>query len=651
MNEHDQDWFDLNRAALRAAAEVARLEIAALAAAPKPAKKRGRSSATALAAARDEEQRVCTAVPHGCGLDRVATVLELSPFERRLIAAAASAVIDPAFGATLADLGRSALDFGLALRAFEGAHWTATLPGGPLRSWRVLEPAAGPHLLAAPLVLDERILHLLLGLDETDVRVSNLARRLRGGAPLSRSQETVAQEIAECWDGALQSPGCPAVLLQGASRAEGRAVALAAAAKFGSEAWVVDAAALAGAESSGWRRLWEREALLRAAVLVVEAEPAEAAPPEAQRLAEQLRGPVILAGGRWSRGARARRVFEIAAPSAEDRVAWWREALGEHAAALNGTLEKAALQFRLTPEETIEAGREALADGAAPTPATFWSACRRIGRADLEALAERIEPRARRSDLVLPALQTRVLGDVVAAARQQHTVAERWGFAEKSARGLGLTALFAGPSGTGKTMAAEILAGELGLDLYRIDLSSVVSKYIGETEKNLRRVFDAADHSGALLLFDEADALFGKRSEVRDSHDRYANIEVGYLLQRMEAYRGLAILTTNMRQSLDEAFLRRLRFVVNFPFPDAGARQQIWQHVLPEQTPRGKLDWTSLARLNIAGGSIRNIALGAAVLAAEDGGALEMRHLARAARTECMKLERSLADSELAGWE
>ena len=160
-----------------------------------------------------------------------------------------------------------------------------------------------------------------------------------------------------------------------------------------------------------------------------------------------------------------------------------------------------------------------------------------------------------------------------------------WGFAGKSTRGLGISALFSGASGTGKTMAAEVLANELALDLYRIDLSAVVSKYIGETEKNLRRLFDAAEETGAILLFDEADALFGKRSEVKDSHDRYANIEVSYLLQRMESYRGLAILTTNFRAALDPAFLRRIRFIVNFPFPDAGQRAEIWRGVFPSQTP------------------------------------------------------------------
>ena len=238
---------------------------------------------------------------------------------------------------------------------------------------------------------------------------------------------------------------------------------------------------------------------------------------------------------------------------------------------------------------------------------------------------------------------------VAAQVRRRLQVYEEWGFGA-AGRGLGISALFAGPSGTGKTMASEVLARELGVDLYRIDLSQVVSKYIGETEKNLRWVFDAAEGGGVILLFDEADALFGKRSDVRDSHDRYANIEVSYLLQRMEAYRGLAILTTNMRGALDPAFLRRLRFVVEFPFPDAAGRAEIWRRVFPASTPTDGLDPQRLAQLTLAGGNIRNIALNAAFMAADGGRPVCMADLLQAARTECAKVERPLADAEVRGW-
>jgi SpoVK/Ycf46/Vps4 family AAA+-type ATPase len=213
-------------------------------------------------------------------------------------------------------------------------------------------------------------------------------------------------------------------------------------------------------------------------------------------------------------------------------------------------------------------------------------------------------------------------------------------------RGLGITALFAGPSGVGKTLAAEVLASSLKLELYRVDLSSVVSKYIGETEKNLRKMFDAAEGGGSILFFDEADALFGKRSEVKDSHDRYANIEVNYLLQRMESYRGLAILATNVKSALDAAFVRRLRFIVTFPFPGVSERKAIWERVFPPKTPTQDLDFARLARLNVTGGHIHNIALNAAFRAAQNGTPVTMALVLDSARNEFGKLERPVNEAD-----
>jgi SpoVK/Ycf46/Vps4 family AAA+-type ATPase len=247
-------------------------------------------------------------------------------------------------------------------------------------------------------------------------------------------------------------------------------------------------------------------------------------------------------------------------------------------------------------------------------------------------------------------VQKETLRQIATQVRQRAVVHGKWGFAERYSRGLGVAALFAGASGTGKTMAAEVIAGMLALDLYQVDLAGVVSKYIGETEKNLRRIFDAAEETGAVLLFDEADALFGKRSEVQDSHDRYANLEISYLLQRVEAYHGLAILTTNMKNALDPAFLRRMRFIVQFPFPDAAQRRQIWESVFPKQAPLGALDFGRIAQMQIAGGLIRNIATHAAFLAAEAGSSIQASHIFGAARVEYAKIDRPLTPSELSGW-
>ncbi|WP_322061170.1 ATP-binding protein [Paraburkholderia sp. J63] len=286
---------------------------------------------------------------------------------------------------------------------------------------------------------------------------------------------------------------------------------------------------------------------------------------------------------------------------------------------------------------------------AASAPSLFdrlWSASLDESRPRLDRLAQLIDTKASWDDLVLPDAETALLHQIADQVRQRSTVYDAWGFRATMSRGFGINVLFAGGSGTGKTMAAEVLANDLRLSLHRIDLSAVVSKYIGESEKNLRRLFDAAEDAGCILFFDEADALFGKRSEVKDSHDRYANIEINYLLQRMEAYRGLAILATNLKSALDAAFLRRLRFVVNFPFPGVAERKAIWQKVFPPATPTAHLDYDRLARLNLTGGHIHNIGLNAAFLAAQAGGTVTMPVILDAARTEFRKLDKAINEAD-----
>jgi SpoVK/Ycf46/Vps4 family AAA+-type ATPase len=374
-----------------------------------------------------------------------------------------------------------------------------------------------------------------------------------------------------------------------------------------------------------------------------------------KRLIESAPGALFVAGRERRRHVeRPTIALEVRRPTAQEQRIVWRQALGATADGVNGRIEALTAQFSLSAPAIRAAATEALATEALAQPAdlaaALWNACREQARPRLDDLAQRLAPAAGWDDLVLPAEQRQALREIAAHVRQRARVYDAWGFAGRGTRGLGISALFAGASGTGKTMAAEVLAGELRLDLYRIDLSALVSKYIGETEKNLRRVFDAAEDGGAVLLFDEADALFGKRSEVKDSHDRYANIEISYLLQRMEAYRGLAILTTNLRDALDPAFLRRLRFVVSFPFPDAALRAELWRRAFPKETPTSGLNVAKLARLNVTGGNIRNIALYAAFQAAEAGETVGMPHLLRAAQAEYAKLERPLSESETGGW-
>ena len=285
------------------------------------------------------------------------------------------------------------------------------------------------------------------------------------------------------------------------------------------------------------------------------------------------------------------------------------------------------------------------------TQADLHAACRLHSNRKLAELAQKITPHYTWDDLVLPDDQMAQLGEIYHQVQYRALVYDAWGFDRKLAMGKGVSILFAGPPGTGKTMAADVLAGALGLDLYKIDLSTVVSKYIGETEKNLARIFGEARTSNAILFFDEADALFGKRTQVRDAHDRYANVEISYLLQKMEEYDGVVVLATNLRKNLDEAFVRRLHVTVEFPMPDVADRRRIWAQIWPDATPRDPdLDLEFLARqIEVAGGSIRNIALAGAFLAAADGRVVTMAHLLRATHREYQKMGKLLTATDLDG--
>jgi SpoVK/Ycf46/Vps4 family AAA+-type ATPase len=346
--------------------------------------------------------------------------------------------------------------------------------------------------------------------------------------------------------------------------------------------------------------------------------------------------------------------LEVPATSFEERLQLWEETLGDLPRPTADELGTLAAQFR--GDASVVRGavaelRAARNAGDEPAPGVLlWAACRSQARPRLGTLAQRVISDVQLRDVILPETQRRMLDAVLVQVRHKARVHHEWGFAAGESRGQGVSAVFAGPSGTGKTMAAEAIARELSLDLYRVDLSSVVSKYIGETEQNLRRVFDAAEAGGGVLLFDEADALFGKRTEVKDSHDRHANIEVSYLLQRMEAYGGLAILTTNLRKNMDDAFFRRIPFVIDFPFPDSELREQIWRGIFPASAPVEGILYPKLAQLPVAGGNIRSIARNAAFLGAADGGRITMKQLLEATRLEYAKLGRSLPPEEIRGW-
>jgi hypothetical protein len=576
-------------------------------------------------------------------VDALATIIGLSAFERDVLLLCAGVELDSGIADLCAtangDAARRFATFGLALAVLDGAHWSALAPASPLRRWALVELADPSSVTTGALRVDERILHHLAGVDYIDSRLDGI---LEPGAvaPLARSQTAVAARAAELLD-AAEPPA--RVALCGGDPSARRAVAADAARRLGLGILVLRADALP-AETEALGRLCAREAALTGSALVVECRDGDGDPARAaavERFVDRLPAAVLTSSRDPLAGLdRPGPRVDVARPTHDEQRTLWLDELGPRGAALDGGIDALVSHFDL------DAGAIVRIAAAHQELGEIWHQCRVEARPRLDDLAQRIEPAAGWDDLVLPEAQRETLQQIAAQVRARAVVHHRWGFAARSSRGLGTAALFSGAAGTGKTMAAEVLAGELDLDLYRIDLSAVVSKYIGETEKNLRRVFDSAEGSGAILLFDEADALFGKRTEVRDSHDRYANIEISYLLQRMEAYHGLAILTTNLEGALDRAFMRRLRFVVRFPLPDAAQRREIWERTFPAATPLGTLDLDALARLDVAGGNIRNIGINAAFLAADGGARVEMEHLLAAARSEYAKLERPLSELE-----
>jgi ATPase family associated with various cellular activities (AAA) len=597
----------------------------------------------------------------------LAAVLGLTPAEREVLLLCAGMELDPRLGELCArahgDQRCAYPTFALALALFPDRSWDMLSPAGGLRSWRLIEIVAEPGepLTMARLRADERIVNHIKGMAHLDDRLEPLLAPIAldpTDVQLPASQQRIADEIVAHWS--RRPPGTPLDLVQllGIDGASKEAIAAHVSAALGAQQLYRLPADLLPAhldDVETLARLWQRESILLSLALYLDAQEldgATAVDPASNAVRRFVgRSPsvfLLAARERWTGLHRADLAVDVQPPAASEQRDAWRTALGDDATDLP---EQLSAQFQLSAGTIATiAARARAADGRGGDAFAreLWDACLATTRPRLDALAQRLEPKATWDDLVLAENELSLLRQIAAQVAARSTVYERWGFGARMNRGLGISVLFAGPSGTGKTMAAEVIANDLRLSLYRIDLSAVVSKYIGETEKNLRRLFDAAEAGGALLLFDEADALFGKRSEVKDSHDRYANIEINYLLQRMEGYRGLAILATNAKSALDTAFLRRLRFVVDFPFPGRDERRAIWRQVFPSQTPTEELDFDRLASMPATGGTIHNIALNAAFVAARAAVPVDMALILEAARTEFRKLDQPLPDVALA---
>jgi hypothetical protein len=534
-------------------------------------------------------------------------------------------------------------------RSFHPEATSASLSrAGVLRRWDLVEASVGRAGLS--LRSNPRVIDLILGVNELD----DLAASMASDRPaIQRLAPTHKRTLAWLVD-TLETGCAHRVIVQffGTDPEAQVAVAAHASAALGMDLYelrpdVVSAGSLDGTVA----RLWSRECALLPAALFIDLRPIGNAMPRA--FADEFRGPLFAATSVTTPLRAATLTARVDLPHADERRAIWNSSLGTVAHWQGADLGSAASHYPIGAqriEEIASVVTFQVSRGADPI-----AALKDHSRAALSArmspdLADRIDPIASWGDLVLPHETLQALRQITAQVRNLGTVHGDWGFGRQSNRGRGISVLFAGESGTGKSMAAEVVATELGVDLYRVDLSRVVSKYIGETEKNLSKVFHQAESAMAVLLFDESDAIFGKRSEVRDSHDRYANLEVSYLLQRMETFSGLAILTTNARGALDRAFNRRLRFIIQFPFPALDDRREIWKRAFPAAAPLGRLDYGKLAALSVSGGSIHNIALNAAFRAAAEGGRITMSRLLEAAAFEFAKSEKPLPTAETKGW-
>ncbi|MEA5521412.1 ATP-binding protein [Limnoraphis robusta] len=605
-------------------------------------------------------------------------IFGLTEFERDILLLCTAVEIDPAIAQFCAELqGNPQLNyptFALALTTFPNVSWSVLSTQNPLQFWRLIECGTALTLTQAPLRIERRILCYLLGEAAFEEQLLGFVHPFPAHLeqiPLAPSQELIVEQcIAILSELTFSSP---TLQLCGGELTAKYAIAKAVSVHLGYQLHIMSAAVftLSPPEIYQIKQRWEREALLSNSLLLIECDQLLPGEPKlistVSEFIENLQTPAIISSGeRLHTKHNHFLTFDVPQLSYQEQADIWTTHLGTEANQLdeqitqlvsqfnlsNATIQAACQNFKIQNSNRSQKTHSSPASGQEELRkiSPLWDFCRTQARPRLDSLAQRIDTSATWDDLILPEQQRQILKDIAIHLRHRAKVYQEWGFANQGSRGLGISALFYGESGTGKTMAAEVLANYFRLDLYRIDISAIVSKYIGETEKNLERIFSAAETGGVILLFDEADALFGKRTEVRDSHDRHANVEVSYLLQRMEAYLGLAILTTNFKSSLDSAFLRRIRFMVDFPLPEAPYRTQIWQRIFPSQTPTGGLDYQKLGQLKVAGGNIRNIALNAAFLAADEDEPVMMKHILQATQREYLKLKRLLTDEEIRGW-
>ncbi|BAZ31785.1 ATPase central domain-containing protein [Cylindrospermum sp. NIES-4074] len=615
-------------------------------------------------------------------LAELSRLFNLSLFEQYVLLLCAAVEIDPLIGELCAEVqGNQLLSFPtirLALDVIPEETWNAFTPEAPLRRWQLIDIdiQQTQKLIISPLQIDHSILFYLLGKGYIDQKLMGITESIAvdtvGGKPLQPSHQKIAEQLAAVWSDNYDGSTYPLIQFCGGERSVKQSIIASACVLAGFNLSRISIATLSTSPASGsgssplnlLKQRWERGAKLTRSILLLDCDEinsADTAQMQAlSQLVESLRSPLVITSQqRQFFSGRSLITFDIPQLTPDEQQAEWQFNLGKNAIAFESQIKTLVSQFNLSASAIQTVCLQAFSqasphahNGKTQTDLSqiLWHLCRLQARPALDHLATRIETQFTWDDLILPPATKQALQQIYHHVQYRQQVYNDWQMVNKQGRGLGINALFYGSSGLGKTTTAEIIAKELHLDLYRIDLSAVVSKYIGETEKNLSQIFDAAESGGVVLLFDEADALFGKRSQVKEAKDRYANMEVSYLLQRMETYRGLSILTTNREDDMDGAFRRRLRFIVEFPFPKVPERIQLWKRAFPPQIPTEGLDMEKLAQLDATGATIRSIALNAAFLAAAAGEPVKMTHMLQATRQEITKLGKSLTARDIEDW-
>ena len=590
----------------------------------------------------------------------------LSDFEQHILFLCAAMELDTRIPSLCSraqdDLNKPFPTFALAMSLFGDAAWDALSAQRPLRYWRLIEVSRthGQPMIGSLIKGDERIIDFIRGLNYLDERIAKLSSPFNvtfDDADLPVSQKEMTDRISHNMNQS-ENRSSGIVQLTGADPISKQLISqkVAASRKFELINLPVESLSQQSMELEELARLWQRESQLLSIAGYIDISktdpfskgdghnhtnnfPLQRFLSLSQRvffIATQEVRAELLPGSF---------VMDVKKPTPEEQRESWNNQLG---ASANGSAALLAGQFNFNVSTISEITAKVKKDHSPDDDLhnILWQHCVEQSSVELDILVQKLELKSTWDDIVLPETPRQQLIQIANQVRMRSCVYDTWGFRKKMNRGLGINALFVGESGTGKTMAAEVLANELKLQLYRIDLSGVISKYIGETEKNLKRVFDAAENGGAVLFFDEADALFGKRTDVKDSHDRYANIEVNYLLQRMESFSGLAILATNKKSAIDDAFMRRFRVIIQFPFPGMQERRSIVEKMFPAEVPTAHLDYDRLASLNLTGGSYYNIAINAAFKAAENGSVVTMPILLSAAKAELQKIERPVKEAD-----